>query len=123
MNLHATHSYGSARSPAKDPRTVEAALLSRITARLHEANRGRKIDYPTLVSALDDNRHFWSLIAIDLASEGNRLPDTLRASLISIAGFVLSHTVSVLSSEAVVDPLLDINRAVITGLSSENVMI
>jgi len=119
MNTQAIHTYGSARSPAKDPRTAEAVVLSRITARLGDADRRSGQDFPAFAAALDENRKFWSIAAIDLASDGNRLPDDLRARLLSIAAFVLDQTSRMLASGGSAAALIDINRAVISGLAAQ----
>ncbi|MRX49018.1 flagellar biosynthesis regulator FlaF [Paracoccus sp. S-4012] len=113
------HAYGSAHSPAKDPRTAESAVLARITARLHTAAARGRDGFPQLAVALNDNRRFWTAAAADLADDGNGLPADLRAGMISLAGFVLAHSSRVLAGEAAAEPLIEVNRAVIHGLSAQ----
>lgn len=122
MNAPLQHAYGSALSPAKDPRAAESAVLARITARMLSAADARdRGSFPQLAAALNDNRRFWTAAAADLAGDGNGLPAELRAGLISLAGFVGRHTSQVLSGEADLDPLVEINRAVIQGLDARAV--
>lgn len=118
MNAPLTHAYGSALSPAKDPRAAESAVLARITARILSAAARDREGFPQLAAALNDNRRFWTTAAADLAGDGNGLPPDLRAALVSLAGFVVRHTSHVLSGEAAADPLVEINRAVIHGLGA-----
>lgn len=119
MNAVRQNAYGSALSPVKDARSAEAAILARITGRMTTAaNRGSS-GFPELAAAVADNRRFWAAAAADLAGEGNGLPQGLRVGLISISGFVARQTSRVLAGEAALAPLLDINRAIILGLSGE----
>lgn len=121
MNAPRHHAYGSALSPAKDPRAAESAVLARITARMIAAGDLGRGGFPQLAAALNDNRRFWTAAATDLAGDGNALPAETRAGLISLAGFVLSHSSRVLSGEATAEPLVEINRAVIHGLGAQAV--
>jgi flagellar protein FlaF len=119
MNVPRTHTYGSALSPTKSPRDAEAAILARITARMAAAGAGGPTGFPQLAQALSDNRRFWTAAATDLAGPGNTLPEALRASLLSLAAFTISHTSQVLGGDAGVEALVEINRAVIRGLASD----
>lgn len=121
MNAPLKHAYGSALSPAKDPRAAEAAVLARITARLVAAASQGGAGFAQLATALNDNRRFWTAAAADLAGDGNGLPPDLRARLISLAGFVDSHSSRVLTGDASADPLVAINRAVVEGLGAQAV--
>lgn len=118
MNAPRHHAYGSALSPAKDPRAAESAVLARITARIASAAAAEGQGFRHLAAALNDNRRFWTAAATDLAGDGNGLPAELRARLISLAGFVSRHTSQVLAGEASAEPLVEINRAVIHGLGT-----
>ena len=57
--------------------------------------------------------------ASDLADLGNKLPDQVRAGLLSLAGFVLRHGHQALSGKVGVTPLIDINMAMMRGLRQE----
>jgi len=118
MNAPLHHAYGSALSPAKDPRAAESAVLARITARMVAAGARGREEFPQLAAAVNDNQRFWTAAAADLAGEGNGLPFDLRARLISLAGFVSSHSSRVLAGEADVDALVGINRAIIEGMGA-----
>lgn len=123
MNAPLKHAYGSALSPAKDPRAAESAVLARITARMIAANAdgAGAGAFAQLVAALNDNRRFWTAAAADLAGDGNGLPPELRAGLISLAGFVIRHTSGVMARTAAIEPLVEVNRAIIHGLGAQAV--
>ena len=110
-------SYHAVTSPTKSPRDAEAAILARITARMISASGRGSEGFAQLGAALDENRKFWTAAATDLAHDGNGLPVDLRARMLSIAGFVLRHSPRVLAGAASVEPLVEINRAIIGGLS------
>lgn len=121
MNAVRHNAYESTLSPARDPRAAEAAVLARITGRMASAAGRGGPGFADLAAAIADNRRFWTAAAADLAGEGNGLPRELRAGLISIAGFVATQSSRVLSGDAALTPLIEINRAVIQGLNGAGV--
>ena len=72
--------------------------------------------FSNLARALHDNRKIWRVFALEAASDTNPLPDTLRARLVSLAGFTQQHTSKVLARSGTVEPLLEINTAIMRGL-------
>jgi flagellar protein FlaF len=71
-----------------------------------------------LAEALYDNRKLWGIFATDVADPGNPLPKDLKARLFYLAEFTNHHTSKVLAREASVEPLIDINTAILRGLRS-----
>jgi flagellar protein FlaF len=59
----------------------------------------------------------WLALQADCASEGNQLPDDVRAGIISLAIWVDKHSRKVLRHEGEVLPLVDVNRSIMDGLS------
>jgi flagellar protein FlaF len=51
--------------------------------------------------------------------DGNALPETLRASIISLSLWVNRHTSEVMRNEEVIGPLIEINRIIMQGLSPQ----
>ena len=115
----AAGTYGSVQRHTIGPREAEARLLSRYAAQLAHHSEAGSAAFPALVNALHENRRLWETMAMDLAEDGNALPDGLRAQIVSIAGFVLRQTAKVLSREGSVEALIDINRALARGLCAE----
>lgn len=121
MNAHAQAlaAYGAPTNAQKTPRAIEYDLFAKVTARLRAAIAGGKMAFPALAAALTDNRRLWTELALDLASDGNALPTPLRAQLLGLAQFSLSHTEAVLRGEDEAEVLVDINLAIMRGLKGQ----
>ena len=121
MNAHAQAlaAYGTATSTNKTPRAVEYDVFARITARMRRAAADGATAFPALAAALTDNRRLWTELALDLASDGNQLPETLRAQLLGLAQFTMRHTDGILSGSVSADDLVEINLAVMRGLKGQ----
>ncbi|WBU64303.1 flagellar biosynthesis regulator FlaF [Paracoccus aerodenitrificans] len=117
MNAFTSGGYGSALAKVETHRDAEARLLSRINNNLLCSMKHIADDYSAFVKALHENDQFWRQIATDLADDGNRLPEELRATLISLAGFVVGHSASVRRGSASIQPLVDLNKSIIRGLT------
>ena len=119
MNVHAQaqRAYAQAASPIRTPRGTEYEVVARITHRLRDAARKGRKGFPELVAALSDNRRLWTAFAADTATPGNGLPDDLRAKIFYLAEFTEAHSRRVLKGETHVGPLLEINLAVLRGLT------
>jgi flagellar biosynthesis activator protein FlaF len=108
--------YGVSAHAIRTPRDTEHDALSRVTGALRRAQDGGAASFPDFARAVHDNRALWTVFATDLAGEGNGLPKPLRGRLLSLAIFVEAHSSKVLRGTATVDPLVDINLAVMRGL-------
>ena len=71
---------------------------------------------PARVKALHRNLQLWIALSADLLDDANKLPEQVRASLLSLSIWVEKHTKSVLAGSATVDALIDVNRSIIAGL-------
>ncbi len=122
MNVHALAqtAYGDPTTVQKSPRSAEYDVISRITARLQIAQQADRAAFPQLAEALHENRRLWVELATDLATPGNALPLALRAQLLSLAQFSLRHTEEVLAGRGSADVLVDINLAILRGLSGRD---
>ncbi|MEM1379041.1 MAG: flagellar biosynthesis regulator FlaF [Pseudomonadota bacterium] len=110
--------YAAVQKATVSGRDMERELLERITSKLKSA----RIDDPSgtakLHEALRLNRKIWLTFASDLASDKNPLPDEIKASIISIAAFVERNTFAATKSQTVIDCFVDINNAIMVGLTS-----
>lgn len=122
MNAHAlaAANYGNPSNVQKTARTAEYQVIARITARLQRAQAERANGFAALAEALTENRRLWTEFAIDLASVENTLPDPLKLQLLQLAQYSLRHTEAVLRSDASPDVLIDINLAIMRGLSGKD---
>jgi flagellar protein FlaF len=103
----------------RTPRTLEYELLARATQRLTKAWPDRRFNFAALAVALNENLTIWSTLAADVSDPGNGLPPALRARLFYIYQFTEKHSRDVLTKNASVQVLTDINMAVMRGLRGE----
>lgn len=113
--------YQQAAQRAEPPRDLEYRLLGQVTRALMDAAQLDPKDFAGRIDALDWNRRVWSALAADCASERNALPGPVRAQIISLSMWVNRHTSSVMRREAQIEPLIDVNRAIMQGLSGSSV--
>ena len=97
-------------------RDLEYEAFARATRQLRAAVAGGRAAFPALVQGLHDNRRLWTVLATDVASQGNALPPALRAQIFYLAEFVRVKSDRVLDGSAEVEALIEINMAVMAGL-------
>lgn len=112
----AQRAYSAASAPTRTPRNIEYDAVARITHRLQSADKEGINGFPALVSALHDNKKLWNIFAVEVAGEGNQLPQSLKAQIFYLAEFTSQYTSRVLTRKASVIPLLEINTAILNGL-------
>ncbi len=117
MSLQA---YQKAQRSAENPRDTEYRLFAQVTQALIEANKVGRSNIAQLVDALDWNRRLWSALAVDCSSKGNQLPDALRAQIISLSLWVSRFSSDIASTGASLDPLIDVNKSIMAGLSQRS---
>ncbi len=100
-------------------RALEREILERVTARLKSADPDSVKGLAKFHEALRLNRNIWMTFAVDLAAPNNPYPDELKASLISLAGFIEKSTAAAAKDRDVLDTLISINGSVIQGLSGQ----
>ena len=109
--------YQSAAQQAEDPRSLEYRLFAEVTRSLMAASQLDATDIGGRMTALDWNRRLWSVLATDCAQPGNALPDGMRANIISLGLWVNRHTSAVMAGQETFQPLIEVNRAMMQGLS------
>lgn len=100
----------------RSPRSTEYEAFARVTRALRSAAGDDARKDPVMIRALHENRRLWILLAASVADPDNALPPELRARLFYLYEFTNVHTRRVLRGEAALDPLVDINTAVMAGL-------
>ncbi len=116
--LMAQSAYNPVHSAVKTERGTEHAAFERVTAQLSRASRPES-SMAQKASALHDNRKLWTLMAANVADAKNALPQALRAQIFYLAEFTLQHSRKALTDGLSVEPLIDINTAVMRGLRGE----
>lgn len=106
--------YTVAQAATETPRQIEYRLFAKVTKALIDAEQGSRSD---LVRALTWNRRLWLTLQADCARDENRLPETIRAGIISLALWVERHTRMVLKGDGRTEPLIAVNRSIMEGLA------
>jgi flagellar protein FlaF len=109
--------YQAAAQQAENPRDIEYRLFGQVTRALMEASQADVNDFRTRIDALDWNRRLWSTLATDCADPENSLPDAARAQIISLSIWVNRHSSLVMRKVEDFEPLIEINRMIMQGLS------
>lgn len=91
-------------------------MLSSIAAAMEAADPSTTAGFVELAKAVNNNQRLWTAFVVDLVSENNGLPAELRARLVQLGKFSLSHCEAVLRGKDDVTPLVEINRMVADGL-------
>lgn len=122
MNVieQARQAYAPANSPLRTDRSTELQVFSQTTSRLRMAATATPFDFSCLAAALHENRRLWTLLAADVADDDNGLSPDLRAQIFYLAEFTAYHSRKVLKGEATVEALVDINLAIMRGLSGQS---
>ena len=119
MTAKARAGYGAAATPARPPRASEYDLIARVTAQLKAAEAKGVDGFAMLARAVHDNQRLWTMLAIDVASDGNAMPDALRMRIVYLAEFTRQHSRKVLGRKARVTPLVEINTTILRGLRGD----
>src|ERR1700749_1993255 len=116
MSLQA---YQRASEQAEGPKQTEYRLFGLVTRALMDAEQKGASDHSGRMKALHWTRRLWSTLAADCANPENRLPMQLRANIISLSIWVDKHTSQVMQKQAAFQPLIDVNRIIMQGLSNQ----
>jgi flagellar protein FlaF len=116
MSLQA---YQRVAAQTETSRETEYRLFGQVTRALIEAAQLDVSDIRGRIDALDWNRRLWATLASDCAGEGNALPEALRAQIISIGIWVARYTSDVMRKGEKIQPLIDVNRAIMQGLQGQ----
>lgn len=116
--MRGIEAYKKTENAIASPRDSEAKVISAVTKGLERhAAEGPKS--ASLKDYLVKNQRLWVAVRNDTASEGNTLPQALRAQLVSLSLWVEKHTALVLMGQGDVKDLIDINKNLIGGLSGQ----
>lgn len=111
--------YGNSNHGVQTPKTTEYQIFAKVTQRLRFAADNPDQDRATTASALHDNRRLWTILATDLASDGNKMGESLKAGLLSLAAFSLGQSSKALKDHERIASLIEVNTSVMKGLRGE----
>lgn len=117
LAAQAQTAYTAAIRPTATPRATEHRVIAEITHRLSATEPRARDDFRAFVQALHDNQKLWTTLAAEVADPGNALPRDLRARIFYLAEFTHAQTAKVLRREASAAPLIEINTAILGGLT------
>ena len=111
--------YGRAQKLGLSQRETEAMAFVKAERMLEEAkeNAGEPDNYQ---SALKFNQRLWTIIQAALVEEGNQLPPSLKANILSLSIFVDRQTIKAFANRKgeFLDILISINKNMASGLLS-----
>lgn len=116
MSLRA---YQTAQQRVETPRELEYRLFGQVTRALIEIQDLPRYEIAKRMDAIDWNRRVWSFMASDCMDSTNALPESLRASIISLSLWVGRYSSEVMQKGESVEPLIDINRTIMQGLATQ----
>ncbi len=114
---------------SESPRQIERRILSRVTYDLTQTGQGYDASETSearlailaggLRDSLYENQKFWAAMRYDLSETTNALPDSLKASLISIALWVDRETSALMAGQGRLAALIEVNSNITAGLSGQ----
>lgn len=118
MNAHsmAQKAYAGSTQTVKSPRAVEYEVIAKITHDLKSSAETKLTDYAKFAEAIHRNNLLWTTLASNVATSENALSAEVRAQLFYLGEFSHRHAAQVLAGKSSIDPLLEINTAVLRGL-------
>lgn len=114
--LRAQNAYGLSNQSVRTARGTEYDAVARITQKLKSTAERTPVNMAALAGAVSENRELWTLFAAQVADNDNPLPKELRATIFYLFEFTTQHSRKILAREASVDPLIEINTAIMRGL-------
>jgi flagellar biosynthesis activator protein FlaF len=112
-----THrAYQTTQQITESPRDSEYRLFGQVTGALIDAQKEHVTGGP-LAEAIDWNRRLWRTLASDCMDERNQLPKEVRAQIVSLSLWVSKYSKQVTRQGAPMQPLIEINRTIMQGLS------
>lgn len=120
--------YQRAQLHTASPLTVELTAFTRVTTAMERcateaqaataaAPAAATQRHVRLCEAVSQNSRLWLTLLEDLNSPANRLTAELKGRLASLGATSVRHGRRVISGEATLQLLIDINRAIIAGLT------
>lgn len=107
----------NARSTS-EPRSVEYKVFLKTNGRLIAARDNPDLPFTFTAEAIHENMRLWTLLAVDAASEQNKLPKQLRAQIISLSLFMQKLANTALKGNAGLDAMIEINGSMMRGLAA-----
>ena len=121
--MHANNvaaAYKNVSTSILGPRDIEQRVFQQSNGRLMAVRDNPDISFAEIAEAIYQNSKIWTTLAVDVFSDNNTLPETLRGQLASLALYAQKTGRVVLRKEAPVDILIELNNAIISGLDGDS---
>lgn len=110
--------YQQAQVKIESGQQIEYRLLGQVTGALLKAEEGQG-SLQDRINAILWNDRVWNAFNCDLREPGNRLPQGLKNSLISLAQWVARESQLAIDGKADLRALINVNRQVMEGLQDQ----
>lgn len=112
--------YQDAQKASMTPREVEAMAFTKAAVMMEDL-KGKEGDRQALSKALRFNHLLWTIMQADVLEPENKLPDEIKANVMSLSIFVDKQTTKAMRSGTYgdVEILVTINRNIAAGLRSD----
>lgn len=117
MQALAYRAYGEVRDRTASSTTIELSLFRQITNALTDVSGSSAPDLAQWADAVSRNMSLWAILAADLMSPDNGMPQEIRTGLINLSEFVRKTSLRVLAGSDEIPDLIDINNTIIDGLA------
>lgn len=114
----AQRAYSDAAAPIRTDRGTEYAAISRATRNLKAAADAGPGAFGDLAQALHQNRQLWHILTTSVSDDANQLPQSLRARIFYLGQFTEHQSRKILRGEGSVEPLIEVNTALMRGLGT-----
>ena len=118
----ARRAYSPQTSALRIGRSAEHQLFSESTLRLRRTAANLPHGFSDFAEAIHANRAIWTHFATQVADDENALSEDLRSRIFYLSEFTSFHSSKVLKNEADIGPLIEINTAIMRGLSATKAM-
>ena len=119
MHQLARKAYSDVTSRTATDKQVEYALFSEITGALKEVAAQDMPPPAVWADAIDRNLQLWLCLSVDMLNPENQLDADLRKNIVSLAEMVRRLSYRVLSGEQDLADVIEINDAIMRGLSGD----
>jgi flagellar protein FlaF len=107
--------YQNTQRTTEDSRSTEYRLFGQVTGALIDVQKTGQGGGP-LVDAVDWNKKLWRTLAADCMDDRNRLPQDVRAKIVSLSLWIAKYSRQVTREGASLEPLIEVNRTIMQGL-------
>lgn len=116
MQSLAYQAYRETTTRTASGRELECAVFEQITNELQIVRDNGGEDPVAWAEAIHRNTQLWSIIAADVMSPGNALPEETRAGLFTLSEFIRRTSMKVFAGSEGLDDIIEVNRTVMAGL-------